>query len=507
MFKRVHAWLAGLSGIKRYATAFGFGLLMTLALPPIGAFYVLLLCVPALVWLTRQCKTKKEAFLTGWAFGAGYFIFGLYWVSVALLVDIQSFWWALPLSAVAGPAALALFYAFIPLLVWRYRAHEAAYALMLVTGWALIEWLRGHILTGFPWNLPGYTWHMFLPVLQANAFIGIYGLTLLTLLWAVMPVLAATPQRKLVPALTLLFLMVTAGGAVRLHLHQTEQFDHYTVRIVQPNIPQSLKWDQQAIRNNFQKHLALTALPAAQPVTFVVWPETAITADLRQYPDISRYIGKSLPTGSIGLLGNLYRGDAESFYNSLVVLDKRFGIRNVYHKHHLVPFGEYIPFRHYLNMTPIAAGISMVGDFTRGAGITTLHIGVLPKPSPLICYEAIFPGEVARRDDRPDWLVNVTNDAWYGRTAGPHQHFENARVRAIEEGLPLVRAANTGISGTIDPLGRMIGIKKLGETGIVDTLLPRPLPPTLYAKFGDTLFFLMLILLAIAGETLRAKGK
>ncbi|MCK5555092.1 MAG: apolipoprotein N-acyltransferase, partial [Alphaproteobacteria bacterium] len=195
------------------------------------------------------------------------------------------------------------------------------------------------------------------------------------------------------------------------------------------------------------------------------------------------------------------------FYNSVTVLDKKAKILNTYNKHHLVPFGEYIPFRNILNMTPIASGIARIGDFTRGAGVSSLYIDSLPKPSPLICYEAIFPNEVANHNDRPDWLLNVTNDAWYGKTAGPHQHFEIARVRTIEEGLPLVRSANTGISAVIDPLGRIIGIKPLGETGVVDALLPKALPPTPYSKTGDILFFLMLTLLAIFGEKLHRTKK
>ncbi|MFH1157750.1 MAG: apolipoprotein N-acyltransferase [Pseudomonadota bacterium] len=499
--------LSSLTGVRKYAAAFGLGMLMTLAMPPVGAFYVLLVCVPGLVWLTQWSKTRTEAFLTGWAFGAGYFILGLYWISFALFVDIGLWWWVLPLSVVAGPAVLALYYALIPLIVWPYRKHEAAHALMLVAGWSLIEWVRGHALTGFPWNLPGYTWHYFPAIMQMSALTGIYGLSLLTLLWASLPVLALTPQKKLVPILTALFLFVAGAGAARLYLHPTVSFDNVAVRVVQPNIPQSVKWNQDEEWRNFKHHLDLTASATAlkQPVTFVVWPETAVLADLGQFPEIAVVVAKALPEGSIALLGALRatgEPGAEKFYNSVTVLDKKARILDTYNKHHLVPFGEYIPFRNVLNLTPVASGIARIGDFTRGEGVSTLRIGSLPKPSPLICYEAIFPGEVASREDRPDWLLNVTNDAWYGKTAGPHQHFAIARVRAIEEGLPLVRAANTGISAVIDPLGRIIGMKPLGETGIVDAPLPKPMPPTPYSRTGDLAFFLMLALLAIFGEKL-----
>lgn len=477
---------------------------MTLSMPPIGAFYMLLICVPGFIWLTHASKTKRDAFLTGWAFGAGYFILGLYWVSVALFVDIHAWWWVLPLSAIAGPAVVALYYALIPLLAWRYRQDKTAYALMMVAGWALIEWVRGHAFTGFPWNLIGYTWHYFLPVMQANAAFGIYGLTLLTLLWALIPAL----EKKHSLALIASFLLVAGTGMTRLHLHPTAQLDHNTVRIIQPNIPQTQKWSPQQAGRNFRHQLSLTASATtlSQPLTFVVWPETAVTEDLTQYPEIARSISRALPHGSTGILGSLRNiDDGKQFFNSIAAIDKKAAVLGSYDKHHLVPFGEYIPFRRYLNLTPLAAGISIIGDFTHGAGITTLHLDGLPSPSPLVCYEAIFPGEVARRDNRPDWLVNVTNDAWYGNTAGPHQHFEISRVRAIEEGLPLVRAANTGISATVDPLGRIIGLKRLGETGIVDTILPQPLTLTPYAQYGDALFLLMLIALAVTGECLKRR--
>ena len=493
--------LVALTGFKKYAAAFGLGALMTLSTPPIGAFYVLLICVPGLIWLARNSKTKRETFLTGWAFGAGYFIFGLYWVSFALFVDIQSFWWALPFSAILGPAVVALYYALVPLLVWRFRKDETAYALMLVAAWALSEWVRGHALTGFPWNLPGYTWQYFLPVMQVNAAIGIYGLTLLTLLWAAIPAL----NKKLVPFVLVSFLLVASVGMVRLYLHPTAQSGNNTVRIVQPNIPQSVKWNRDEMRHNYQHILDLTSIPAKQPPTFVIWPETAIIADLQHDTDLAHDIVAHMPKGSTGVFGTLRSSDGQ-FFNSVTILDSKAHVLGNYNKHHLVPFGEYVPFRQYLNMTPVANGIADIGDFTRGDGVTTMSIGAnMPKPSPLVCYEAIFPGAVARQDDRPDWLVNVTNDGWYGKTAGPHQHFESVRVRAIEEGLPLVRSANTGISAVIDPLGRVIGKAALGSTGVIDAILPAPLPPTVYSRFGDTLFFLMLILLGIFGETLYSR--
>jgi apolipoprotein N-acyltransferase len=486
-----------LAGIKKYATAFILGVMMAATMPPLEVSLVLLLCVPGFIGLARQSRTKREAFLTGWAFGAGYFIAGLYWISYALFVDIAQFWWVLPFSAVLGPAALGLYYGFVPLLAWRYRKHERAHALMFVAAFALIEWIRGHAFTGFPWNLPGYTWQYFLSLMQVNSAIGIYGLTLLTLLWAAAPLMG----KRGAVALLALFLMLAGAGALRLHLLPTEPSGH-TVRIVQPNIPETLKWSRDDMRRNFEHILKLTATPAQMPITFTVWPETAVPSDLQRNPAVAQEIAASLPSGSMAVIGTLRSTAEEQYFNSVTAMDGEGHVLGNYDKHHLVPFGEYIPYRQYLNLTPIANGIAMIGDFTRGGGVTTMRVGGnLPAPSPLVCYEAIFPGAVARDDDRPGWLVNVTNDAWYGYTAGPYQHLENARVRAIEEGLPLVRAANTGVSAVVDPLGRYVDHISLGSMGIVDAILPAPLPPTVYAQFGDTLFFLMLVLLGILGET------
>ncbi len=497
--------IQSLTGFKRYALAFVLGALMVLAMPPFGAFPVLLVSIPAIIWLCQGAETKRAAFCTGWSFGSGYFIFGLYWISDALFVDIHQFFWVLPASLVIGPVIIALYYGLVPLLAWRYRKNDAAaYALMFVTAFAAIEWVRGHALTGFPWNLPGYAWMHVLPVMQTSAVTGINGLTLLTLLWAAMP----TFGKKTAFGLLVSFLIVEGAGMVRLAFHPVMQNRHYTVRIVQPNIKESLKWNRAELQHNFEHTLKLTAEPThlKQPLTFAVWPETALIGNMSSEPGLAKNVAAFLPDNSIGIIGDL-RGVDTHYYNSVSVLNKHAQVLDVYNKHHLVPFGEYIPFRKYLDMTPIAAGISGIGDFTAGKGVTTLdNLGILPKTSPLIFYEAIFPDAVALRGkERPGWLVNVTNDAWYGMTTGPYQHFQSARVRAIEEGLPLVRAANTGISATVDPLGRIIGIRPLDVSGDLDTILPAPLPPTIYARYGDKLFFLMLIVFGAVGEGLRRR--
>lgn len=490
--------LQELKGFRKQALAFLLGAVMTLTLPPLGIFPLLLLCIPAFITLSSASATKGGSFLTGWMFGCGYFIFGLYWVSAALFVDIEQWKWVLPLSLVAGPAVLALFYGFIPLIAHRFRGNASAHALIFVAAFAGIEWIRGHALTGFPWNLAGYTWHHVLPLMQTSAAVGIYGLTLLTLFWAAAPVYCK--NKKLLAAAGIIFAIAAMAGSLRLAILPPEQNGDNLVRVVQANIPQSTKWDKEEDWRNIEKHAELSKSDAA--VTFVVWPETSVPSDLSVYPEIADYIARSLPPTAIGLIGNLRVVEEQGmvkFYNSVTALGQKGKVVGVYDKFHLVPFGEYIPFRDKLNLTPIALAIAGIGDFTPGQGNKTLRFADHPAVSPLVCYEAIFPRAVADRNDRPEWIVNVTNDGWYGRTAGPHQHFEITRVRAIEEGLPFVRAANTGISAVVDPLGRIAGKTKLLETTALEVPLPAPLPPTFYSQTGDAVFFGMLALLAALG--------
>jgi apolipoprotein N-acyltransferase len=500
-------------GFRKYALTFGLGALMTFTMPPIGFVPALLVCVPGLVFLSINAPTKWKSFLTGWVFGMGYFIFGLYWISAALFVDIAQWGWVLPLSAIVAPSLLALCYGFIPLIARRWRGSEAGYALALAGAWSGIEYLRGHLFTGFPWNLPGYAWHWDLPVLQSASVVGIYGVTLLTLVWAGLP--AMTLRRRLVAGLLALFVVVQAGGTVRMAMNPTEQSGHYVVRLVQANIPEMTKWNADEEWRNLEKHLALTkSKPQTDDTpTFVVWPETSVNGDLN-IPDLqptAHIIAQALPKDSYGILGAL-RVNAEDqghplFYNSVTVLDKHDKVLADYDKHHLVPFGEYIPFRDKIPFTPLALAVSGIGDFTRGPGPQTLRADKLPSFSPLVCYEVIFPGEVVDEKNRPDWLVNVTNDGWYGLTAGPHQHLGIARLRAIEEGLPLARAANTGISAMFDPVGRLLKDQPLGTSGYIDSILPKPLPPTIYSMAGDSLFFVMLAAVFAGAETIRRRQK
>ena len=494
--------LRGLRGWRRIAAAIGLGCVLTLCMAPLNFFPAALISVPGFIWLTQGCETRKQSFLAGWAFGCGYLISGFYWISAALFVDIGTWFWVLPLSLVVGPAVMALYtYSFIPLLVRPWRHDGVLYPVVFCVAWSAIEWLRGHLFTGFPWNLPAYMWHDAPPVMQLAALVGAYGLTLATLVWAALPAMADRRLRLLAAAS---FILTVALGGLRLWQHPTDSADSVNVRIVQANVPQTAKWSEEDMWRNLEKHARLS--DPAMPADVVIWPETAVTTDPVMFPQVGQVVAKSLPPGSFGIIGSLRmtretpEADIE-YHNGVYLFDGQNRALASYDKFHLVPFGEYIPFRQWLKITPIAAGISKIGDFGAGPGPQTLAAGSkVPPFSPLICYEVIFPHAVVdTANARPEWLVNVTNDGWYGRSAGPYQHLEISRLRAVEEGLPLARAANTGISAMIDPLGRITAELPLLTEGALTVPLPHALPATPYARLGDIAYVLLaLAVLAVA---------
>ncbi|MEI6558559.1 MAG: apolipoprotein N-acyltransferase [Rhodospirillaceae bacterium] len=498
--------LATAAGWRRRGWAFLFGAIATLAQPPLGAMPVLLLAVPGLLWLLDGAKRRRAAFGIGWWFGFGFFVTGLYWICFALLVDIAAFWWLMPVAICGLPAVLALFTGIVSQTLWlsglRGLPRVIAFALL----WTAAEWARGHFATGFPWLLVGYGWVSWPAVLQTAAVTGVYGLSLLTLLLAGLPALLgdpALPRRRARTALAAgfgLLALIAMAGIARLDSSDTGTVPGVRLRLVQANVQQSMKWDPRAREGNFQRHLALSLAPVGPgetAPTAVIWPETAITFFLAQDDRHRAAVGAAVPPGGLILTGapraTLAEDRAVHFWNSLMAIDGAATLIGGYDKAHLVPFGEYLPGRAWLPswVGTIAAGPS---DFSAGPGPRTLHLAGLPPVSPLICYEAIFPGAVLDGADRPHWLLNLTNDAWYGLSAGPHQHFAITQTRAVEEGVPLVRVANTGISGVVDAYGRVTARLGLGLGGFLDVDLPRPLaaaPP--YGRWGDGILLAMML--------------
>lgn len=508
--RRLSRGLAGLTGWRRALVAFLLGVSATAALPPLYFLPLLVVAFTGLVWLIDGCRSLRAAFGAGWWFGVGHWLSGLYWVANALLTDPARFGWMVVPALAALSAGLAVFPGAATATA---RAAPAGVprVLALALAWVVAEWLRGHLLTGFPWNLIGYAWAFSDAMIQLTALGGAWSLSLITVPAAAMPaVLAGKGARprpwRSVAAVIGLLVVVWAGGAARLATVSVEDTPGVRLRIVQPNVAQPHKWQAERRQDLFQRHLRLTVSPGVEDVTHVIWPETAIPYFIARDALRRRAIAAVVPERGVVISGALRTtpepADPPRIWNSLEAVDPAARVVGTYDKVHLVPFGEYVPFRRFLKFAKITYGSI---DFSAGSGPQTLRLPGLPPFSPLICFEAIFPGEVLRRDDRPQWLLNITNDAWFGMSTGPYQHFASARVRAVEEGLPLVRAANTGISAVVDPLGRVTARLDLGEQGVLDAFLPRALGTlTPYARFGDlTSAGFLLLGLVILGRSWR----
>ncbi|HEX6441205.1 MAG TPA: apolipoprotein N-acyltransferase [Stellaceae bacterium] len=503
--------LAALRGWRRYGTAFLLGASLAGALPPFDLAPLIFFAFPGLLWLDEGSATIWASARLGYTFGLGFFVAGLYWIAAALFVDIAAFWWALPFALLGVPAVLALFPAAAMLAVAfgasGCRLSPGARVCLFAVAWSAAEWVRGHVLTGLPWNLVGYAWSGGFPgalaVLQTVSWIGIYGLSFVTVLAASLPALLGMPSLVPLPVLrraaptiaaALLIALPAAAGAVRLYLMPPSTTGVW-LRLVQPSIPEKAKWDATAAQANFDRLLKLSGAPVGHSLAAVIWPEAAapflIERDAARRDALAAVAPKNGYVITGALRANPPPGPVAQVWNSIEAVDANGVIRARYDKVHLVPFGEYVPFRDVLPIKKITPGAI---DLSAGPGPRTLDLPGLPRFAPIVCYEAIFPAAIVDEDDRSAWILNVTNDAWYGHSSGPYQHFAIARTRAVEEGQPLVRAANNGISGIVDSAGRVLGGMNLDTIGYLDAELPTAGPPTVYSRLGDWLFLALLIL-------------
>lgn len=496
--------LALLSGWRRYVLAVGLGAAATLALPPVYLMPVLYPAFVGLVWLLPAGLGKRTTFLTGWWFGMGFFVSSLYWIGFAPITFSAELWWVLPFAMLGIPILLSLFNGLATLAASRWGNGHLRRALLLSVAWGITEWMRGQILTGLPWNLIGYGWTGSDAMAQTASVFGMYGVTLLaTTSAAVAAAVADGPSRRRIVAIAVaiaLPFVAWAGGTARLAAAPpagTDYFSGVGLRLVQANIPQREKWSGKLLQRNFALHRMLSVEGRPDWVTHIIWPETAVVVDLTHTPAWAEAAGEIVPQGGLLLTGMPRRADnPRRIWNSMVAVNENGKIVGSFDKFHLVPFGEYMPLRSILPFDKITPGTL---DFSAGPGPRAVHLDGLPAVGPLICYEAIFPGEVVNPEDRPQWLLNLTNDAWYGQTAGPHQHLAITRMRAVEEGIPLVRSANTGISAVFDSYGREVGRLGLNQQGVLDVRLPAPasqLP--LYAIYNDYIFLFLIVIIVFA---------
>jgi apolipoprotein N-acyltransferase len=496
----------------RIALALAAGAGAALAHPPFGLLPGLL-GYPLLLLLSERSGSTRGAFWMGWLAGFAYFFIGCWWVAEAFLVNPAQAWMA-PFAASLLPAGLGLFWGAATALYRRLRPEGVARVLVFAALFCLFEWLRGHVLTGFPWNPAGASWKAGSAASQFAAVGGVYGLGLVTVaaVSAFAPLLAPGPLKPRVGAAVLgvtILAALVVGGAVRLSGAEVT-LTPTVVRIVQADVAQESKWTPEAYRGIVDRYVNLTARPGAVIPDVVVWPEGALPASANQVfapdsPDAVA-IARALRPGQTLVLG-LGRGvpdpnapEGARYYNSLLALtDVGPGLQLVatYDKYRLVPFGEYLPAGGLLGALGVRSLTHMPVDFSAGPLPAPVRILGLPPVQPLICYESLYPGFTPGGAARPQWIANISNDAWFGRTSGPLQHLNLASYRAIETGLPVVRSTPTGVSAMIDPWGRVVGDQRLesGESGVIDARLPRPAPPTLYGRWGDWPFGLALLLM------------
>lgn len=475
------------------------GAVAALGQAPLGWTKLAIVGFAMLIWLVAGAPTARVAFWRGWLAGVGYFAATMFWIVEPFLVDPARTGWMAPFALLLLAGGLALFWGAGSAVGLRLAGSPARRAVCVALALSLAEVLRGHILTGFPWALPAYIW-VERPAAQWLAWVGPYGLTALTLL-AVAGLgtapLVGRGKWFVVLVVGLPILALELGGQMRLSQFTAMPPDRPVVRLIQPNAPQHQKWDPAMIPVFFERAEASTAAPATTPPALIVWPETALPTFLDAAENARTRIRAA--AGDAELVVGALRRDANGVYNSLAVIGPDGAATQTYDKHHLVPFGEYVPFAGLAKRIGLGALAAQGGALSAGGGPQLIDLGPLGQALPLICYEVIFPANTRVRA-RPDLLVQITNDAWFGTYAGPFQHLAQARARAIEQGLPLIRAANTGVSAVVAPSGGLVATLALGQGGHLDAPLPAPLPPTLYSRLGDwpTIILLMLGLLALS---------
>jgi apolipoprotein N-acyltransferase len=515
---RIHAWFGARTPWQRRGIAFAAGALAVLGHAPFQFAPAYVVALTVLVWLldaaSRQQRPLRAAFATAWCFAAGQFLVGLHWVSSAFMVDAATWGAGWGWGATAALAfVLALYWgagAALAMAVWtRDWRRVAVFAACLFA----TEWLRGHFpLGGFPWLLPGYIWAPGEPISQLASVMGAYGLTLLTLLACAAPATLAdgglNAGRRVAPVLiaALAFGMVWGWGAQRLAQAPVSVPGALpVVRVADSGLGQAEKWraapDQEW--RVLQRYLDASGEPEGSEAAIVVWGEGAIPVVnffMLENPDFLDAIGRGLGDRVliVGLTRRAMEGDELAYYNSAAIIDGVGGDARVspqiYDKNHLVPGGEYLPFEDFISGLNIASLQAMGGWFTPGAPPSRMVVAEAPSPVILICYEAIFPGMVPRGAERPGWIVNLTNDAWFGGGIGPQQHYVQARYRAIEEGLPLARAASGGVSAIIDSFGREASSTPAGGV-YAQAQLPPALVETVMARYGNIIVIVLLFLI------------
>lgn len=460
------------------------GAIAATGLAPLNIWGVSLAALSILIWRMARADSARSAFLRALAGGLGWFAFGMFWIVEPFLVEPEIYGWMAPFALILMALGGAMFWSLPVWLASRVCAGPVSRTIAIVAVLILSDWLRGWIFTGLPWNLIGHVW-VGTPVAQIAAWVGAVGLSALALTAAALPSLfwgsGGTRNFLGIVASFIVIAIAWIAGAAR----QDQPLPPDTglqLRIVQPNADQQLKWSPEWSRLFFERLLDLSAAPGPRDV--VIWPETAVNFLLNDagevMPAMSRAAGAPLVLG-------IQRQNGSRYFNSLATVTPGGDVTEIYDKFHLVPFGEYIPWGDALAQLGISAFAAQQGNgYSAGPGPVTMSLPGLPDFQPLICYEAIFPQHLRDLENRPGWLLQITNDAWFGKLSGPYQHLAQAQLRAIESGLPLIRSANTGVSAVIDARGNIRARLPLDQAGRIDATLPGALPQTLWLTWGPS---------------------
>lgn len=501
---------------RRAFVAFASGAFGALTLAPLDFFPAGFVSFTVLAWLLDgalarpglgKWRAQGPAFWVGWWFGFGYFVAGLWWIGAAVLVDADNFAWALPFAVFGLPAVLAIFFGLATAFAHLFWRDGISRLFVLAASFGAFELLRGWAFTGFPWNSLGTMLASNPLFMQSVAVTGVDGLTLIAVFLFASPALLADPKmRWRGVVLPLLILAVLAGwGYFRpQYMPVTSSEKSLEVRLVQPSIPQNQKWDAAAKQKIFEQLMTLTKEKSEKRPDLILWPETALPYLLSERPQTLADMGSALVEGQLILTGAI-RLEGESggarYYNSVLAINEKGEVAGAADKLHLVPFGEYLPFATWLEPLGLDPLVVAPGAFSPGSAPERINGPKDIKIVPLICYEVIFAGPVMRQVKGADLIVNVTNDAWYGATPGPYQHFRQAQLRAIENGRPLLRVGNNGLSGMIDPMGKVIGGLALNAVGQSSFTASIAKSNTIYAQHGTMLplalvvFFTLLAML------------
>ncbi len=494
---RVTCKVLALSRWRRFAVLILIGALAGLGQAPVGAWPVTLAALAVAFGLFQRVEGWRAAAWMGWAVGTGHFLMAFNWIVEPFLVDVARHGWMAPFALLGLSAGMALYWAAAFAAGRAMGGGLAAFAGAL----GLAELARGYLFTGFPWAQPG---HVLIDtaVLHWAAWLGAPGLTALVLVASAALWLAVT-MRHIPSALALVFAALLWPLGAWLTPDAGAGSDAPVVRLVQPNAPQHEKWDPEKVRIFYERQLAFTAAENGMRPDLVVWPETAVQVWLDNAAPVLAEISDAA-AGAPAVLG-LQRSDGPKFFNSLVHVETGGEVSALYDKHHLVPFGEFMPFGNLLAEWGIHGLASNAGQgYSAGPGAQVIDMGDLGKALPLICYEGVFARDLRAAPERADFLLLITNDAWFGKISGPYQHLAQARLRSAEMGLPMIRVANTGISAMIDATGRVTDKIGMGVADWRDAPLPPALPPTLYARIGDAP--MIVVFLSLVGFSLVRHG-